>query len=202
MFLCRYYVDKETRRRVAKNESLTRIVRECCKGYTGDECDHKMDVTEPITCGNMTCDADPNVYCARVKKCGKEISIFLDENGVPSKKCNHTYDLESISCNGVCREDPCLNAECPGYPSATCFPMGCECKAVWLIHNPYTRENLEVVCGSEGSRNTRQKRQSSCNSWMTSFNFAYIKTILCTMIQSVLWYPTLYFYFLFLIKFW
>ena len=119
-----------------------------------------MDITEPITCGNMTCEADPNAYCATVKKCGKEIPIFLDENGVPSKKCNQTYDLESISCNGVCKEDPCLNAECVGYPSATCFPMGCECKAVWLIHDLESGENHEVFCGREGTNINRQKRQS------------------------------------------
>ena len=137
-------------------------MRSCCEGYTGVECDQKLDIIEPDTCGNLTCEGDPNAYCAVVKKCGKEIPLFLDENGLPSKKCNQSIDLSSLSCSGVCKQDPCLNAQCIGYPSATCFPIGCECKAVWLIYDEATDENVEVNCASENGKTVRQKRDTSC----------------------------------------
>ena len=159
-------LDKETRQYVARNITITRPVRECCEGYTGIECDQKLDIVEPIICGNLTCDADPDAYCAVLKKCGKEIPLFLDVNGVPSEKCNQTIDLNSLSCNGVCKEDPCSNAQCTDYPSATCFPIGCECKAVWLMQDPETDENIEVNCGAHvpGAKIARQKRDTSCSS--------------------------------------
>ena len=153
----------ESRVRRAKNKTDTIPVRHCCDGYSGMECDRKLDVGENVVCGNLTCEADPNAYCAVVKKCGKEIPVFLDENGVPSEKCNQTVDVESLSCTGVCKEDPCLNAECSAYPSATCFPVGCECKAVWLIHDSELSENIEVNCASDSSNSIRKKRESFCN---------------------------------------
>lgn len=159
----RYELNKE-RQYVARNQTLRRTVRECCEGYIGQECDEKLDITEPMICGNLTCDADPTAYCAIVKKCGRDVPVFLGEDGIPSKKCNQSVDLGSLSCTGLCKEDPCLNAHCSGYPSATCFPIGCECKAVWLIHDPDTNENMEVNCGIEDSESVRRKRDTSCPS--------------------------------------
>ena len=148
---------------MVKNVTSTRRIRGCCEGYTGDDCNKKINVPEPVICGNLTCEEDPNAYCAVVRKCGKEIPMFLDENGLPSQKCNQTVDLESLSCSGVCTEDPCLNAQCIGYPTATCFPIGCECKPVWLIRDPDTDVSREVNCGD--SANARPKRDAAlCNS--------------------------------------
>lgn len=144
---------------VAKNVTKTRLIRHCCDGYTGEYCNQRIN--GPI-CGNLTCEEDPNAYCAVVRKCGREIPMFLDDMGLPSTKCNQTVDLESLSCSGVCTEDPCSNAQCAGYPNATCFPIGCECKAVWLVRNPESDESIEVNC--EGSGKVRPKRDATCNS--------------------------------------
>lgn len=161
-FYYRYEIDPILHQYVAKNVTIMRVIRECCDGYIGEECNERINVPESVICGNLTCEEDPNAYCAVVRKCGREIPIFLDEKGLPSKKCNQTVDLESFSCSGVCTEDPCSNAQCIGHPTATCFPIGCECKAVWLVRDPDTGESIEVNCGD--SAKVRPKRDAACNS--------------------------------------
>lgn len=155
-------IDPVLHKWIAKNKTVTRPIRHCCDGYTGHECNERIDVPDAVICGNLTCEEDPNAYCAVVRKCGREIPMFLNETGLPSKKCNQTVDIDSLSCSGVCAEDPCSNARCSGHPTATCFPIGCECKAVWLERDENSGESQEVNC--EGSSKVRPKRDAACNS--------------------------------------
>ena len=90
--------------------------------------------------------------------------MFLDEEGLLSKKCNQTVDVDSVSCSGVCAEDPCSqNAQCIGHPAAICFPIGCECRAVWLEKDEESGESQEVICPSEGPK-VRSRRDAACKS--------------------------------------
>ncbi len=146
------------------NVTKIRHIRDCCEGYTGEECNERINVPEPVICGNLTCEEDPSAYCAVVRKCGREIPMFLDEKDLPSMKCNQTVDLESLSCSGLCTEDPCSNERCIGYPTAMCFPIGCECKAVWLVRDSETGESIEVNCGGPAANDVRRKRDAACSS--------------------------------------
>ena len=85
--------------------------------------------------------------------------MFLDEEGLLSKKCNQTVDVDSPSCTGVCAEDPCSNTQCSGHPTAICFPIGCECRAVWLEKDEESGESQEVNCEDP---KVRSKRDAAC----------------------------------------
>ena len=85
--------------------------------------------------------------------------MFLDEEGLLSSKCNQTVDID---CSGVCAEDPCSRiTQCIGHPAAICFPIGCECRAVWLETDEESGESQEVNC--EGPK-VRSKRDAACKS--------------------------------------
>uniref|UniRef100_A0A1X7UK13 Uncharacterized protein n=1 Tax=Amphimedon queenslandica TaxID=400682 RepID=A0A1X7UK13_AMPQE len=109
----------------------------CCEGYGGVECDR---ITDPYLaaspCSPASCPNFPDATCAVVSRCGKDEAIFLSDTGdildcgTPNVT---TFNITSLSCTGVCPNDPCAGITCTEHPNAMCLTVGCSCEPVWIL---------------------------------------------------------------------
>ena len=141
-------------------QEVTRYVRKCCVGWSGQECDVSpptpaprpssvpiiYDPTSP--CANVSCAGVEDAICAVVSKCGKQRPVFLDSFGELAKCTNGQLNVQEITCTLACQNDPCAgNVSCPLYPEAMCFASECDCTPLWLL--PI---GVEVKCSQVGKR--------------------------------------------------
>lgn len=145
-----------------RNRTVVLKTRRCCDGWEGVECDQRIatPVIDPENpCANLTCDDNPTAQCAVVKKCGRNLPVFFDEmGGFAECKNGQPVDIDSLTCSGVCKENPCEGKRCPAQPEALCFSIntGCECKALWLLPT----SGAEVNCETEEENSGLSKRQA------------------------------------------
>ena len=159
----RVYITMEEGKEVKRN--VTRTIRTCCDGYTGDDCVELVPTPKPVSrdesdpCNGLECEGNENAFCAVVSKCGRNFPLFLTENGQLAVCANQPTDLNSIVCTGTCTEKPCAGKSCPLFPDAQCLTSGCDCKAMWILPS-----GVQVDCLSgehvspETARNRRQTR--------------------------------------------
>ena len=90
----------------------------------------------------------PGAECVTFEKCGKEISLFMKEGSIV-KLCYKGQDVDLLSCSGVCVQDPCLGAKCPGWDESevSCFVSGCDCQATWIN----LENRAEVECQTDNA---------------------------------------------------
>ncbi len=154
----RNYYAFEDGKRVLRN--YTELVRECCKGFTGVECNERIK-TPPLNCSNLVCEGNPEAFCAEVSKCGRSIPFFMMPDGELAKCDNgQPSDLSTISCTSICSENPCAGLSCPSFPEAMCMTSSCDCKPLWLLPR-----GIQVDC-STGKHLTpeeskRRRRQTN-----------------------------------------
>lgn len=127
-------------------ENVTEVVetRDCCRGYKLSE-EEKCERIAEQFCGNISCTI-AHAECVTFEKCGKEISLFMNEGSIVSA-CYENQNMDDLlSCSGVCLQDPCLSTECAGVDTTqmSCFVSGCDCKARWIR----LKDRAEVNCGT------------------------------------------------------
>lgn len=135
-----YHYDPVTYKRTLRN--YTEVVRKCCKGFSGDDCNQRVAEKPPTNCSNLVCEGNSEAICAVVFKCGQPIPLFVMpdwelakcDNGQPS-------DMSRISCTPICSENPCAGQTCPSFPEAMCTINSCDCKPLWLLP-----EGVHVDC--------------------------------------------------------
>ena len=142
--------------------------RRCCDGYKGIDCNERIaPVIDPENpCANLTCDDNPTAQCVVVKKCGRNLPVFLDElRHIAECKNGQPIDTDLLTCSGVCTENPCEGKRCPAQPEALCLSIntGCECKALWVL--PTSGAEVKCETGEENSESKRQadSESPSCN---------------------------------------
>ncbi len=88
----RNYYTIENGTRVLRNYTV--VVRECCEGFTGVECNERIK-TPPLNCSNLVCEGNPEAFCAVVTKCGRSIPFFMMPDGELAKCDNGQPSDES-----------------------------------------------------------------------------------------------------------
>ena len=159
----------------------TQTVRLCCDGWRGTECDERIGDPESASgagsgselfdpnspCSNLHCEGNPDAFCAAVTKCGRTLPLFFDSTGRLARCNNRDFidgqpvDLISLTCTGVCKDNPCQNLTCAQHPEALCFTSGCDCEPIWLLST-----GVQVNCTSGGvipPERSRRKRSQSCS---------------------------------------
>jgi hypothetical protein len=150
------------------NKTKQRVVRKCCNGYTGTECNIIEDpylASNP--CNGQTCTNFPNATCSVISQCDEDLAVFLDNEGniLECDSQNEDYKTNittTLSCIGYCAEDPCAGLTCQAQPSAMCLTIGCSCEAIWLLD---TGVSVDCTTGQPISpekelRRTRRRREA------------------------------------------
>ncbi len=98
--------------------------RDCCDGYV------KSDIgeCEKTPCAGLKCGEDPDSKCVVIERCGKQLPVFFNKDGLVSEKCKQLELTELNLCpNDICHAD----STCPGYRNieAVCVGAGLSCSA-------------------------------------------------------------------------
>lgn len=156
---CFSYIEGPDGELIEMNVTEVIVVPGCCEGFSlvGPNC-VRNDEGVSNSCGSNVCEAVPDAQCVVFNKCGRELALFMKDGSI----ANHCHDdnMESLSCSGVCVQDPCLHAECPGFEASEvlCSVSGCDCQVTWI----HIKERAEVDCltgeviSKQGSRRRRQ----------------------------------------------
>ena len=145
---------------------VTRMVWQCCDGYTGLDCNETIatntSAEEANPCSGLNCTNHPDAVCAVVTRCGVDIPVFLNDIGEVVDCGNHRplEDLEIGTCGNLCTSDPCAGQTCPEFPSALCLTSACGCKPLWLLE---TGVRVNCTSGEEllPERTLRVRRQTA-----------------------------------------
>lgn len=149
-------------------------VSDCCDGFTGDNCDVKVETTEQGSgdaenktdfedpCKNLQCVGVKGATCLTVSKCGERWPVFLADDGTLASCANGQPENPlGLTCTGGCVNDPCAGQTCREFPDAFCVHTACDCsQQMWL-----TETGVQVDCETgeylspEEARARRRRRK-------------------------------------------
>ena len=156
------------------NGTQSRVVNECCDGYTGENCDEKepeggsgdrkveFDQIDP--CKNLECMGVEDAHCLTITKCGNRWPVFLLSDGTLAQCTNgQPVNVTQLTCTERCVTDPCAGQTCPMHPNAFCVHTACDCnEPMWLLDSgvQVDCETGEMLSPQEAKERRRRKRQA------------------------------------------
>ena len=128
------------------NRTINRTVNQCCKGYTGQNCDEiveqeeasgdgKPDLDAADPCKNLVCEGVTGAHCLTISKCGERWPVFLMNDGTVAQCTNgQPVNVTRLTCTERCASDPCEGRTCSAFPDAFCVHTACDCnEPMWLL---------------------------------------------------------------------